>query len=282
MMDALFDGLGALFANGVGFLLLALLAGAIVVLAEWRLGLAGVVLIHLGSASLLVYNYGVAGVMAGGQMAAVLLCVAMLALAGSLQPFAVSLHQAPNLPLRGLALLFLLAAWWFLDPGYKLPVFSLLETELMIWVSLCALALWSFSASPLLGGIAVLLWSTPLYSMATVLLPGSGLAAVVGIADLFVVLACAYLILLEPAAQARPGGALPRFAPRLLRPSAVRPWGLARRPLPASEQPGSGGAMAGEGARAELLPPRPPSSPPAAPGSGAIGPSEDRGETVAL
>jgi hypothetical protein len=209
-------------------------AGAIVILWNWRLALAGAVLIHLGSASVLVHIHNVPGVVAAGQMSAVLLCAAMLAIAGWLQPPAISLRQPGNWLLRSLALLFIVGAWWFLDIGYTLPSFSLLETELLIWTALCALALWSFSASPLLGGAAVLLWSTSLYALAAVLLPGSGLAAVVGIADLLVVLACSYLVLLEPTvqgrAQAMPPRFLPRMLPRLRQASGSRPWGLVRRP----------------------------------------------------
>jgi hypothetical protein len=234
MIDVLLNALGTVFASGAGVLLLAVVAGAIVILFNWRLALAGAVFIHLGSASVLVHIHNVPGVVAGGQVAAVFLCAAMLGLAGWLQPPAVSLRQAGNWPLRSLALLFIVGAWWFLDPGYTLPFFSLPETELLIWTALCALALWSFSASPLLGGAAVLLWSTPLYALAAVLLPGSGLAAVVGLADLLIVLACSYLVLLEPVAQGAVPGAATRFLPRVLprlRPTGgAHPWGLVRRP----------------------------------------------------
>jgi hypothetical protein len=101
-------------------------------------------------------------------------------------------------------------------------------------VALCALALWSFSASPLLGGVAVLLWSTPLFALAAVLLPGSGLAAVVGIVDLLAVLACSYLVLLEPAARGAASRTLPRFLPRLRPVAGAQPWGLMRRPAQAA------------------------------------------------
>lgn len=234
MIDVLLNALGTVFAGGAGVLLLALVAGAIVILFNWRLALAGVVFIHLGLASVLVHIHAVSGLIAAGQIAAVLLCAAMLGLAGWLQPPAVSLRQAGNWPLRSLALLFIVGAWWFLDPGYTLPYFSLPETELLIWMALCALVLWSFSASPLLGGAAVLLWSTLPYALAAVLLPGSGLAAVVGLADLLIVLACSYLVLLEPPVPGAAPGAVPRFLPRVLphlRPAGgARPWGLVRRP----------------------------------------------------
>ena len=229
MIDALFHAFGTLFASAAGVLLLAVVAGAIFIIWDWRLALAGAVLIHLGSSSVLVHIHNVPGIVAGGQMLAVLLCAAMLALAGFLQTSAVSLRQGANWPLRSLALLFIVGAWWFLDPGYTLPFFSQPETELLIWSALCALAFWSFSGSPLLGGVGVLLWSALVYAVAAVLLPGSGLAAVVGIADLLLALACSYLVLVEPAAQMGGGRSLPRFAPHLRR-QVSRPWGLVRRP----------------------------------------------------
>lgn len=237
MIDALFNALGAIFASGAGVLLLAVLAGTIVIAWRPSISLIGVVLIHAGIASVLVHIHSVPGVVAGGQVAAVLLSAAMLAIASRLQPHPVSAQQAGNRPLRSLALAFILGAWWFLDPGYTLPFFSQPETELLIWTALCALVLWSFSNSPLQGGVAVLLWSTLLYALAAVLLPGSGLAAVVGIADLLVVLACSYLVLLEPqqpGAVSRPPA---RMLPRIREGSGRSPWGLVRRagfPAPAA------------------------------------------------
>lgn len=93
------------------------------------------------------------------------------------------------------------------------------------------------SGSPLLGGVAVLLWSTLLYALAAVLLPNSGLVAVVGIADLFAALACSYLVLLEPSAQPNAARSLPQFAPAL-RTVSARPWGLVRRAQTPVASPG--------------------------------------------
>jgi hypothetical protein len=46
----------------------------------------------------------------------------------------------------------------------------------------------------------MMLWCVPLYAIAAVLLPGSGLPVLVGIAELLLALACAYLTLVEPSA----------------------------------------------------------------------------------
>ena len=199
MIEAFFAGLGNLFATGVGILLLGALTGALVVLWDWRVALIGAVLVHLGACSILVLVHDVPGLVAAGQMLAVTLAAAMLGSAGILHANAKSLHQAGNWPLRLMALLFVVVAWWYLDPGYTLPYFSQPETEFLLWTAICALAMWSFSGSPLMGGAAVLLWSTPMYALSSVLLPGSGLPAIVGIADIILALACSYLVLLEPA-----------------------------------------------------------------------------------
>ena len=201
MIDTFFTAFGNIFATGAGILLLAVLTGAIFVLWDWRIALAGVVLVHLGSSSVLVLVHGAPGIIAAGQLLAIVVSAAMLAIAGFLHPHPTSLRQAGNWPLRLVALTFIVGAWWYLDPGYTLPSFSQAETDFLLWTAMCALALWSFSGSPLLGGVGVLLWSVPMYSLAAVLLPGSGLPAIIGMTDIVLALACSYLVLLEPASS---------------------------------------------------------------------------------
>lgn len=198
MIEALFAGLGNIFATGVGILLLGAIAGTLFVLWDWRIALLGAVFIHLGACSILVLVHGVPGLVAAGQLLAVTLAAAMLAIAGFLHADSKSLHQGGNWALRLLALIFVVIAWWYLDPGYTLPYFSQPETDFMLWTGMCALVMWSFSGSPLMAGAALLLWSTPMYALASVLLPGSGLPVVVGITDVILALACSYLVLLEP------------------------------------------------------------------------------------
>lgn len=253
MLEALFAGLGSVFATGVGILLLAALAGALFVLWDWRSALAGAVLIHLGACSILVLVHSVPGLVAAGQLLAVTVAAAMLAAAGFVNPNPKSLHQAGNWPLRAMALIFVAAAWWYLDPGYAVPSFSQPETDLLLWTAMCALAMWGFSASPLLGGAALLLWSTPMYALAAVLLPGSGLPAIVGIADIILALACSYLVLLEPAGAKRIAG---RRAPDAAPPAAAaprRPSREAPAPLPGAGSPNPGHAIAVEPAQRKVV-----------------------------
>ena len=139
MIEAFFAGLGNVFATGVGILLLGAITGALFVLWDWRVALVGAVFVHLGACSILVLVHDVPGLVAAGQMLAVTLAAAMLASAGVLHPNAKSLHQAGNWPLRLMALIFVVVAWWYLDPGYTLPYFSQPETDFLLWTGdLCA------------------------------------------------------------------------------------------------------------------------------------------------
>jgi hypothetical protein len=260
-MDALFGALGSIFATGIGILLLAVVAGVVFILWDWRLALLSAVLVNLGSSSVLVLIHNVPGLWAAGQMIAVTLSAAMLAIAGFLHPHPISLRQAGYWPLRLMALIFISAAWWYLDPGYAFPGFSQPETDLLLWTGLCALALWSFSTSPLMAGAGLLLWSTPMYALASVLLPGSGLPAVIGIADILLALACSYLALLEPSnARGLAQGVTPRAA--AARSSLARTPLLGRRtpkapgaPAPGAPAPGApspGGSLAPEAVKEQV------------------------------
>lgn len=196
-MDALFGAIGAALANGFGTLILAALGAAIVILWDWRVALAGVVLLYLGITSILVYLHGLPGLLALGQVLAVVLSAVLLGGAKLARSSTTPLRHASNAVLRVLALAFVLGAWWFVDPGYTLPLFSQAETGLLLWMVICGLAMAAFTASPFFAGIALLLWSLPVYAAAAVLLPGSGLPVMVGIMDLLLALACGYLILTE-------------------------------------------------------------------------------------
>jgi hypothetical protein len=196
-MDALLGGIGSLFASGIGILVLAALGAAIVILWDWRLALAGVVVLTLGLTSILVYLHGLPGPLALGQVMAVALSALILGGAKLARSSTVPLRHASNLPLRLLALLFVLGGWWFIDPGYTFPLFSQAETDFLLWMLICGLAMASFTTSPFFVGIALLLWSMPVFAVAAILLPGSGLSVLVGIVDLLLALACAYLVLTE-------------------------------------------------------------------------------------
>lgn len=199
-MDALFGALGALFATGVGILLLFVVAALTVVLWNWRVAVVALILLHLGVGSLLVHLHAVPGMLVAGQVVAMTLAAAMLAISGTAARSSPSLRRSGNWPLRVSALLFVAGAWWFIDPGLGIPHFTQPETDLLLWISVCGLVILCMTGNPTFTGIALLFWCAPLYAVAAVLLPGSGLPVLVGIAGLLLTLACTYLALVEPAA----------------------------------------------------------------------------------
>jgi hypothetical protein len=199
-MDALLGALGALFASGAGVLILILVAALAVILWSWRIAVAVAVFLQLGVGALLVHIHEVPGILIAGQLLAVTLAAAMLAIAGSAASRSPSLRRGGNWPLRISALIFVAGAWWFIDPGMTIPQFSQPETDLLLWIGICGLVIICMTGNPTFTGIAMLFWCVPLYAVAAVLLPGSGLPVLVGIAELLLALACAYLTLVEPSA----------------------------------------------------------------------------------
>ncbi|MBK8046856.1 MAG: hypothetical protein IPK16_06860 [Anaerolineales bacterium] len=197
-MEFLYGALGALFANWLGVLLLAAAAALIVITWNWRIALGLLMLLYLGVASLLVSIHQAPAWVVTGYLVAMGLAVAILALATKNHEPGPSQRQATNWLLRTLILGIVAAAWWFLDPGFAFPQFSRPETDLLLWIGICGLMLLALSNNPTYVGIGLLMWSAPIYAVATVLMPGSGVAQLVGIAALLVALACGYLALLEP------------------------------------------------------------------------------------
>ena len=210
-MDALLGALGALFASGVGLLFLVVVAASMVVLWNWRVAVVGLVVLHVGVGSMLVHIHNVPGLVVAGQFLAATLAAAMLAIAGAAAERSPSLRRSGNWPLRISALVFVTAAWWFIDPGLIIPQFSQPETDLLVWVAICGLLIICMTSNPTFTGIALLLWCAPLYAIAAVLLPGSGLPALAGIAELLLALACAYLALIEPTALGAGTARKPRW-----------------------------------------------------------------------
>lgn len=199
-----FSVIGLLLATGPGILLLAVLAASIVLLWDWRWALPSAVIVALGLSSIQAALHSPGLLVTISQWLAVIVAGVLLGLAGRFHPAAAHLHASSNWLTRLIALLFVVGAWWVIDPGVSLPLFTQVETDLIIWAGLCGLLLVSLSAAPLHTGIGLLLLMTPLQATAAILLPGAGLAIVAGIAQILVGLGCAYLTLaqqLPPRAQ---------------------------------------------------------------------------------
>ena len=220
--------LGGLLATGPGILMLSGLAASAVIFWDWRWALGSTLAIMLGVTSIQAAIHAPTVLVSASQWLAALVAVAILGIAGRVRPGTPSSRASTNWLVRLLALAFLASAWWVIDPGVSLPNFTQVETDLLFWVGVCGLLMLSLSAAPLQTGIGLLLLTVPTMAMAPVLLPGSGLAIILGIAQILLALACAYLTLVEPVPATRRRALIPAVAPRAATPSTPRP---ARRPV---------------------------------------------------
>lgn len=239
-----FAMVGLPLATGPGILLLATLAASLVLIWDWRWALPGAVIVALGLSSVQAVLHGAAPLMTLGQWLAAIVAGVLLGLAGRLNSAAMCPHASSNWLTRLIALLFVLGAWWVIDPGVSLPLFTQVETDLVLWTGLCGLLLVSLSATPLHTGIGLLLLMTPLQAIAATLTPGAGLTVVAGIAQILIGLSCAYLILAQQLPQrtqrlVAPLPTLPAQTPSL--PRGAHPWLRLRRHSPTALTPDDAG-----------------------------------------
>jgi hypothetical protein len=263
--SSIFAAVGTLLANGPGILLLSALVASLVLIWDWRWAIAGAAAILLGVSSLAAALHEPAPAVTAAQWLASLVSLLLLGLSAYLHRPGATAHPHGNWLLRLLALGFLAGAWWMLDPGVALPIFTRVETDLLIWIGLCSALLLGLSAAPFSTGIGLLLLTAVAQNIAAVLLPGSGLAVLVGIAQILLALGCAYAMLAQPvrtsrwqmaparrSAQAIEPTAAPQPRPSRLFPGRVirprRPSGIeeAAETLKVASSPGAG-ASAKEG-----------------------------------
>ncbi len=220
--------LGGLLATGPGVLLLAGLAASSVVFWDWRWALGSTLAIMLGVTSIQAAIHSPTMLVTAGQWLAALVAASILGLAGHFRGLSPSARTSSNWLVRLIALAFIASAWWVIDPGVSLPNFAQVETDLLFWAGLCGLLMLGLSASPLFAGIGLLLLTVPTLAMAPVLLPGSGMAIILGIAQILLALACAYLTLVEPMPARRRRAPIVAAVQRATAGSAPRPT---RRPF---------------------------------------------------
>ncbi|MFZ1770221.1 MAG: hypothetical protein WAU00_13540 [Caldilinea sp.] len=193
-----FSAIGLLLANGPGILLLSALTASIVLFWDWRWALSAAVIVLLALSSIGAALHTLSPLVTAGQWLASVVAGVLLGLAGRFHPAAANTHTNGNWLLRLIALGFMVGAWWVIDPGVSLPLFTQGETDLIFWLGLCGLLIVSLSSAPLHTGIGLMLMMAPLQAIAAVLLPGSGMALLVSIAQILLALSCAYLVLAQP------------------------------------------------------------------------------------
>ncbi|MCS6825883.1 MAG: hypothetical protein NZ553_04635 [Caldilinea sp.] len=219
--SSIFVAVGALLANGPGILLLSALVASLVLVWDWRWALVGAAAIMLGVSSLAAALHEPAPAVTAAQWLAALISLLLLGLSAYIHRPGAIAHPHGNWLLRSFALGFLAGAWWMLDPGVALPVFTRVETDLLIWIGLCSALLLSLSAAPFSSGIGLLLLAAVAQNIAAVLLPGSGLAVLVGIAQILLALGCAYAVLAQPVRTSRLQTAPARKAEQVVEPAAA-------------------------------------------------------------
>lgn len=231
-----FAAVGSLLASGSGILLLAVLAASIVLVWDWRWALGGALALLLSISSITAAVHSTMMLVTFSQWLAILIAGGLLGLAAHFHRAGAARYANSNWLLRLVALTFLLGVWWVLDPGVTLPLFSQVETDLLIWIGLCGLLLLGLSSAPFHVGIGLLLLTAPLQAMAPVLLTGSGLAVIIGIAQILLALACAYLTLVQPSPVRRQQQA--ELAPhKSMPPISAPPRKRTRRLFPKNAKP---------------------------------------------
>ena len=256
MLESFFDAFGSLFASGPGLLLLAALAALIPLVWDWRVTLAALVTLHVAATMMLAHLHGTPAMLIVSQLVAILVAGSLLGVAQWARRSEPPSRQPASWLVRLMAVGFVVLAWWFVDPGIGLPMMSQPEVDILVWVAICALIVMTLTTDPLFVAAAMLLWLLPAYAFSIVLLPTSGMPALLGIAEILVALACGYLTLAQPRQRAESGARrivvpLPQVRPRQsVRFPALRP----NRPLtpaaklaqPVQLQSGSRAGQAGQ------------------------------------
>lgn len=203
VFSSIFAAVGAWLANGPGILFLSILAASLVLVWDWRWTLGGTTVVMVGISSLAAALHGPVPAVTGAQWMTALVSSLLLGLSAYFHRPGVVVAHHGNWLLRSIALGFLAGAWWVLDPGVAFPTFTRVETDLLIWIGLCGALMLGLSAAPFYNGIGLLLLTSVAQNLATVLLPGSGLPVLIGIAQILLALGCAYLVLVQPAQVSR-------------------------------------------------------------------------------
>ena len=254
----MFETLSTL-ASGTGILLTAALAGAMVLVWDWRLALPALVAIQISLSTLLVNLHGVPAQWAVVQVLVVGLCAVMLALSGFQVQVVRGGRQSGSWFFRLMVLLLVGAALRSLGLRLALPLVSAQLSLLLGWLAIMALLIFSLGDGPLYTAVGLLLWCSLGQAVASLVTPIAEIIALIGLVQLAVGLTCSYLIVAErlPRLARRQVISDVSFPPELTAttasPSVVgtgrtalpapfspRPAGNSRERAPQSEQPDGG------------------------------------------
>ena len=187
------------FATPTGFTAIGVIVAAIIVVWDWRLALAGLVLVQLGVAEATVLQQGMPAEWGAIMVGVMALAAVILALSARRTQTHTSLYQSGTWSQRGLIVALVYASWRLLDWHMPLPEFTTGLSDLFFWLGLCVLMILGMGENPLFTALALLLWLIPAQAVVAVLLGIPALVALVGMIKLLAALACSYLILVEEA-----------------------------------------------------------------------------------
>ncbi|MEX1019748.1 MAG: hypothetical protein WDZ49_08820 [Litorilinea sp.] len=196
MVEWIFQALGFLSSNS-GLLVTGALSALVILLWDWRVALAGILLVQLSVATAGVILHSVPPQWAFVQTVVVGLVCLMLSLSARAQKLRPALRQTGTWVSRGLLLGMFLAGAWFLDVQVTLPGMDPLVMELFVWLVLCGIMLMGLSDHPMYNAIGFLLWLIPMQLVVAVVVPHPTIVAMVGLLVLLTGLATSYLVTVE-------------------------------------------------------------------------------------
>lgn len=185
------------FTTQQGVLLLGLAAAAVVLLWDWRVALAALLLIQVGVAVLLVAVEGVAGQTMVVQAVVIGLCVLMLATSGFQVHVGRTGRQSGGWFFRLLVLLLMVIALESLDLTLVLPGFSTAIARVFGWIGVVAILMLSLGDQPIFTSIALLIWCVLAQAVAAVYVPAPEITVAMGVVELTLGLAASYLVVAE-------------------------------------------------------------------------------------
>jgi hypothetical protein len=175
---------------------------AIMILAwDWRVSVPALILIQAGVGQMIVNLYGVPQTWALLYLLVLLLSCAMLSLSVLQIRTKTPAPRLTNWFFRLTLLTLLVIGLAFLDVRVTIPNMSETDSQLFVWLALCAILILAITDNPLDSAFGLLLWFIPVQAVAAVLLPVPPLVAVLGSLQLIVGLACSYLILIDVSAR---------------------------------------------------------------------------------
>lgn len=189
------------FATGLGILIIGGTALLMILFWDWRSTLVGLFVVQVGVVVLATRIHNLPEQWGSAQVIVTALAAAMLLLSAR-QVRPVLQRQRPgSFVIRLSALVLFIVSWQFIEFDLTLPLLTQPETDLFLWLGLCAFVMLGLSDSPLYTAVALLLWLIPVQVFVQVILPEQELFVFIGIGELLLALAASYLLLAQQSPQ---------------------------------------------------------------------------------